>query len=71
MNGQTDVRAVVLIIVGVVAGCLAYRAPELGVALMAGVGGRRRSPRPAGQLTTDAVLSPRCPPKGRAGVLAD
>lgn len=38
MNGQTDVRAVVLIIVGVVAGCLAYRAPELGVALMAGVG---------------------------------
>ncbi|MFJ9729294.1 hypothetical protein ACIRP3_41785 [Streptomyces sp. NPDC101209] len=38
MNGQIDVRTVVLIIVGVVAGCLAYRTPEIGVALMVGVG---------------------------------
>ncbi|AGS73861.1 hypothetical protein [Streptomyces collinus] len=38
MNGQISVRTVLLIIVGAAAGCLAYRAPEFGVALMVGVG---------------------------------
>jgi hypothetical protein len=38
MNGQISVRTVLLIIVGVAAGCLAYRKPEFGVALMVSVG---------------------------------
>ncbi|MEV7394884.1 hypothetical protein [Streptomyces sp. NPDC091215] len=38
MNGQISIRTILLIMVGVAAGCLAYRAPEAGVALMVGVG---------------------------------
>ncbi|MFI1768640.1 hypothetical protein ACH41H_42320 [Streptomyces sp. NPDC020800] len=38
MNGQISIRTVLLIIVGTATGCLAYRMPDAGVALMVGVG---------------------------------
>jgi len=38
MNGQISVRTVLLIIVGIATGCLAYRMPGLGVAQMSAWG---------------------------------
>lgn len=36
MNAQLDVRTAVLIVLGIAAGCLAYRSPEFGIALTVG-----------------------------------
>ncbi|MEX1659799.1 hypothetical protein ABZ960_42755 [Streptomyces pseudovenezuelae] len=36
MNAQLDVRTVVLIVLGITAGYLAYHSPEVGIALMVG-----------------------------------
>lgn len=37
-NDQLSLRAVLLIIVGTVAGCLAYQRPAIGTAVVVGVG---------------------------------
>ena len=37
MNAPLDVRTVLLIVLGIAAGCLAYRSPAFGVALTVGL----------------------------------